>query len=294
MSQKTILTCAVTGNGTMPSQNENLPVTPVEIARAAIDAGKAGAAIAHIHVRDPDTAKGSMDMTLYREVVNRIRDAESDIIINLTTGEGQRFVPSEKDPKIAGPGTTLSHPELRVAHIAELKPEICTLDFNTMVNKTWTVINTPSTLKTMANIVTDAGTKPEIEIFDSGDLNMAKDFIQRGYLKQPVMCQFVMGINFGAAANTQTMAYLVSQLPDDCIWGAFGIGRMAFPMLAQSYLLGGHVRIGMEDTIYIRKGELAKSNAQLVEKGIAIVESLGGALATASEARELLGLSPRS
>ncbi|MCY4151033.1 MAG: 3-keto-5-aminohexanoate cleavage protein [Aestuariivita sp.] len=292
MAQKTILTCAVTGNGTMPSQNENLPVTPVEIAHAAIDAGKAGAAIAHIHVRDPDTAKGSMNIALYREVVSRIRDADSDIIINLTTGEGQRFVPSAQDPKVAAPGTTLTHPKLRVAHVAELKPELCTLDFNTMVNKTWTVINTPSSLKTMLNIVNDTGTKPEIEIFDSGDLNMAKDFIQRGFFKRPVMCQFVMGINFGAAANTQTMAYLVSQLPDDCIWAAFGIGRMAFPMLAQSFLLGGHVRIGMEDTVYIEKGKLAKSNAQLVEKSISIVENLGGTMATASEARDMLGLNP--
>jgi len=233
-----------------------------------------------------------MNIVLYRDVMDRIRDADVDIIINLTTGEGQRFVPGKDDPKVAGPGTTLIHPTLRVAHVAELRPEICTLDFNTMVNRTWTVINTPSTLEVMADIVNEAGTKPEIEIFDSGDLNMAKDFIRRGLLKRPVMCQFVMGINFGAAANTQTMAYLVSQLPDDCIWAAFGIGRMAFPMLAQSFLLGGHVRIGMEDTVYIAKGELAKSNAQLVEKSIGIVENLGGTMATASEAREMLGLSP--
>ncbi|MEX0343307.1 MAG: 3-keto-5-aminohexanoate cleavage protein [Rhizobiaceae bacterium] len=292
MNKKTILTCAVTGNATMPSQNENLPVTPAEIAQAAVDAGKAGAAIAHMHVRDPETAIGSMDIDLYREVVDRIRDAGSDIIINLTTGEGQRFVPSEDDPKVAGPGTTLAHPKLRAAHVKELKPEICTLDFNTMVNKTWTVINTPPTLQVMAEIVNEAGTKPEIEIFDSGDLNMAKDFIKRGLLKPPVMFQFVMGINFGAAANPQTLAYLISQLPEDSVWAAFGIGKMSFPMLALSYLMGGHVRIGMEDTIYIAKGELAKSNAQLVEKSIDIVDKLGGTMATPSEAREMLNLRP--
>lgn len=286
------MTCPVTGNVTMPSQNENLPVSPAEIAQAAVDAGKAGAAIAHMHVRDPDTAKGSMDVNLYREVVDRIRDAGSDIVINLTTGEGQRFVPSEDEPKIAGPGTTLAHPALRAAHVKALKPEICTLDFNTMVNKTWTVINTPPTLEVMANIANEAGTKPEIEIFDSGDLNMAKDFIARGLLKPPVMFQFVMGINFGAAANPETLAYLKSQLPDECIWAAFGIGRNSYPMLALSYLMGGHVRIGMEDTIYVGKGELAKSNAQLVEKGVDIVEKLGGSMATPTEAREILGLKP--
>ena len=276
----------------MPSQNENLPVTPEQIARAAIDAGKAGAAIAHMHVRDPETAKGSMDINLYREVVDRVRDAGSDIVINLTTGEGQRFVPSEDEPSVAGPGTTLAHPAKRAAHVKELQPEVCTLDFNTMVNKTWTVINTPPTLEVMANIVNEAGTKPEIEIFDSGDLNMAKDFIRRGLLKPPVMFQFVMGINFGAAANPQTLAYLISQLPEDAIWAAFGIGKMSFPMLALSYLMGGHVRIGMEDTVYISKGELARSNAQLVEKAVQIVDQLGGTMASPSEAREILGLKP--
>lgn len=276
----------------MPSQNENLPVTPDQIAQAAVDAGNAGAAVAHMHVRDPETAKGSMDINLYREVVDRIRDAGSDIVINLTTGEGQRFVPSENEPSVAGPGTTLAHPALRAAHVKELKPEVCTLDFNTMVNKTWTVINTPPTLEVMADIVNEAGTKPEIEIFDSGDLNMAKDFINRGLLKPPVMFQFVMGIKFGAAANPQTLAYLISQLPLDSIWAAFGIGKMSYPMLALSYLMGGHVRIGMEDTVYIAKGELAKSNAQLVEKAVHIVDQLGGAMATPSEAREILGLKP--
>lgn len=290
MSKKTIMTCAVTGNGTMPSQNPNLPVTPEQIAQAAVDAGKAGAAIAHMHVRDPQTAKGSMDIDLYREVVERIRDAGSDIVINLTTGEGQRFVPSEENPSVAGPGTTLCHPSLRSTHVKELKPEICTLDFNTMVNKTWTVINTPITLKTMADIANEAGTKPEIEIFDSGDLNMAKDFLAKGILKSPAMFQFVMGINFGSAANYQTLAYLISQLPAESEWAAFGIGKNAFRMLALSFLMGGHVRIGMEDTVYIDKGELCSSNAQLVEKGVGIVEKLGGELATPAQARDILGL----
>ena len=290
MNDKTILSCAVTGNITSPEQNPNQPVSPSEIAQAAIDANKAGAAIIHIHVRNLKTAEGSMDIELYKEVVDRIGSSGADLIINLTTGEGGRFIPNDDDPRVAAPGSTLCHPELRVAHVKELKPEICTLDFNTMNSGTRTVINTPRNLEIMANIINEVGTRPEIEIFDSGDLNMAKDFIKRGLLKEPTMFQMVLGVPWGAAANYQTLAYLVSQLPKKCIWGAFGIGRSAFPMLALSYLMGGHVRVGMEDSVYIKRGELVKSNAQLVEKGVGIIGSLGGAIATPTEARTILGL----
>lgn len=290
MNDKTILSCAVTGNITSPQQNPNQPVTPLEIATAVIDAHKAGAAIAHIHVRDLETQQGSMDINLYREVVDRIKQSGSDVIINLTTGEGGRFVPGKEEPKIAGPGTTLCRPELRVAHVKELQPEICTLDFNTMVSGDRTVINTPPNLEIMADIINASGTKPEIEIFDSGDLNMAKDFIAKGHLKEPAMFQLVLGVPWGAAANYETLAYLKSQLPAECVWAAFGIGRSSFPMLALSYLMGGHVRVGMEDSVYIAKGELVKNNAQLVEKGVGIVESLGGTIATPTEARAILGL----
>ncbi|NQV99006.1 MAG: 3-keto-5-aminohexanoate cleavage protein [Rhodospirillales bacterium] len=290
MNAKTILSCAVTGNITSPEQNPNQPVTPAEIATAAIDAAKAGAAIVHIHVRDLVTKQGSMDINLYREVVDRIGSSGVDVIINLTTGEGGRFIPSPDEPKIAAPGTTLCRPELRVAHVKELKPEVCTLDFNTMVSGDRTVINTPPNLEIMAHVINGAGTKPEIEIFDSGDLNMAKDFIKRGILKEPAMFQLVLGVPWGAAANYETLAFLKSQLPKDCVWAAFGIGRSAFPMLALSYLMGGHVRVGMEDSVYIEKGVLVKNNAQLVEKGVGIVESLGGTIATTTEARKLLGL----
>lgn len=291
MNDKTILSCAVTGNITSPAQNPNQPVTPAEIAQAAIDANKAGAAIIHIHVRDLETTEGSMDIGLYKEVVDRIGESGSDLIINLTTGEGGRFIPTDDDPRVAAPGSTLCRPELRVAHVKELKPEICTLDFNTMNSGTRTVINTPRNVEVMANVINEVGTRPEIEIFDSGDLNMAKDFIKRGVLKEPAMFQMVLGVPWGAAANYETLAYLVSQLPADCIWGAFGIGRSAFPMLALSYIMGGHVRVGMEDSVYIEKGELVKSNAQLVEKGVGIIESLGGTIATPTEARAILGLS---
>lgn len=290
MTKKTILTCAVTGNLMTPKNNPHLPVTPAQIAEQALDAANAGAAIVHLHVRDPETANGSMDLDLYRELVDRIRDKNEDVILNLTTGEGGRFVPSVDDPKVAAEGSTLCTPEKRVAHVKALRPDICTLDFNTMWSGQASVINAPWNLETMAEQIYAAGVKPEIEIFDSGDLHMVKDFIARGIIKTPLMVQMVLGVRFGAVANPQTMAYLVSQLPQNTEWAAFGIGRMAFAMLAQAYLLGGHVRIGMEDTAYIRKGEHCTSNAQLVEKGISIIESLGGTIATSTQAREILDI----
>lgn len=290
MNGKTILTCAITGNLMTPEISPHLPVTPTQIAKQALDAAKAGASIVHLHVRDPKTAKGSMDLDLYRELVERIRDQNEDIILNLTTGEGGRFVPSVDEPRLAAPGSTLCAPEKRVAHVEAMRPEICTLDFNTMWSGQASVINAPWNLEKMAERIYSAKVKPEIEIFDSGDLHMVKDFVARGIIKTPLMVQIVLGVRFGAVANPQTMAYLVSQLPNGTEWAAFGIGRMAFPMLAQAYLLGGHVRVGMEDTAYIRKGEHCTSNAQLVEKGISIIESLGGAIASPNEARSILGI----
>lgn len=273
-----------------PEISPHLPVTPKEIAVQTLDAAKAGASIAHLHVRDPETAKGSMCMDLYRELVERIREKNEDIILNLTTGEGGRFVPSDDDPRVAAPGSTLCPPEKRVAHVEELRPEICTLDFNTMWSGKASVINSPRNVGIMAERIYAAGVKPEVEIFDSGDLHMVKDFLARGVLKGPLMVQMVLGVRFGAVANPETMAYLAGQLPKDTEWAAFGIGRMAFPMLAQAFLLGGHVRIGMEDTAYIRKGEHCSSNAQLVEKAVSIIDSLGGSIATPEEARSILGI----
>lgn len=290
MVKKTILTAAITGNLMSPENSPHLPVTPKQIAEQALDAAKAGAAILHLHVRDPDTAKGSMRLDLYRELVERIREQNEEVVLNLTTGEGGRFIPSDDDPQIAAPGSTLCVPEKRVAHVEELRPHICTLDFNTMWSGQASVINAPRNLEIMAERIYAAGVKPEIEIFDSGDLHMAKDFIARGIIKTPLMVQIVLGVRFGAVANPETMAYLVSQLPHGTQWAAFGIGRMAFPMLAQAFLLGGHCRIGMEDTAYIDKGEYCRSNAQLVEKSLSIIHSLGGTIATSGEARAILGL----
>ncbi len=288
--RKTILTCAVTGNLTRPDQHPGLPVTPKEIAAAALEAAAAGAAIAHLHVRDPETGRGSMEVRLYEDVVERIRGENPGLILNLTTGEGGRFVPSEEDPQIAAPGSTLCAPEKRVAHIEKLRPEICSLDLNTMWSGAAAVINSPRNIEIMARRIYACGVKPEIEIFDSSDINLARHLLESGVLKGPLMVQMVLGVRFGAAANPATMLYLASQLPGDCVWAAFGIGAREFPMAAQAWLLGGHVRVGMEDNLYIRKGELCRDNAQLVEKAVALIETLGGAVATPDEARQILGL----
>ena len=290
MSRKTILTCAVTGNLTTRDQHPGLPVTPAEIATAAIEAGKAGAAVVHIHARDPATTKGSMDLALFREIVDRIRQSGSDVILNLSTGEGGRYIPSLDNPAVAAPGTTLTTPERRVAHVEALKPEICTLDLNTMFSGSAVVINTPRNVTEMARRIYASGVLPELEIFDGGDLQLAKALQEDGTLRNPLLIQIVLGVRYGAIPNPQTLFYFVSQLPPDCIWAAFGIGRHEFPLLAQAFLLGGHVRVGLEDNVYIRKGVLARDNAELVEKAGTIVENLGGSLATPAEARAILGL----
>jgi uncharacterized protein (DUF849 family) len=290
VTRKTILTAAITGNLMTPEISPHLPVTPEQIARQALDAASAGAAIVHLHVRDPETAKGSMRLDLYEELVARIRAENSDVLLNLTTGEGGRFIPSDDDPKLAAAGSTLCAPEKRVAHVEALQPDICTLDFNTMWSGQASVINSPRNLEIMAGRIYDAGVKPEIEVFDSGDLHMVKDFVARGVLHTPLMVQMVLGVRFGAVANPATMAYLVSQLPEGTEWAAFGIGRAAFPMLAQAWLLDGHIRIGMEDTAHIAKGRHCESNAQLVDKAARIIGDLGGALATPDQARAILGI----
>ncbi|SFA68886.1 Uncharacterized conserved protein, DUF849 family [Poseidonocella pacifica] len=290
MARKTILTAAITGNLMTPEISPNLPITPEQIARQALDAAAAGAAIVHLHVRDPETAKGSMRLDLYSELVDRIRAENAEVLLNLTTGEGGRFVPSDADPQIAAEGSTLCSPEKRVAHVEALRPDICTLDFNTMWSGQASVINSPRNLEIMANRIYGAGVTPEIEIFDSGDLHMVKDFVSRGILQTPLMVQMVLGVRFGAVANPATMAYLASQLPTGTQWAAFGIGRAAFPMLAQAWLLGGHVRIGMEDTAYVSKGCHCENNAQLVTKAARIIDDLGGELADPDDARAILGI----
>jgi uncharacterized protein (DUF849 family) len=288
--RKTIITCAVTGNITTRAQHSELPVLPLEIAEAALLAAKAGAAVVHIHVRDPETGKGSMELALYAEVVERIRAVDRSLVINLTTGQGGRFVPGEDEPKVAGPGTTLTHPEKRVAHISALKPDICSLDLNTMNSGADVVINTPKSVTRMATVIKQAGVKPELEIFDSGDLRLALDLMQAGVLDAPGLFSFVLGVNYGFGATPETLMFAKSMLPPQAIWTGFGIARHSFPMVAQSFLLGGHVRVGLEDNVYLEKGVLAPSNAALVMKARRIVEDLGGAIATSEDARAILGL----
>lgn len=290
MQSKVIITCAITGNITKPEQHPNLPITPLQIATAALEAATAGAAIVHVHVRDPNTGQPSGETALYREVMERIREKNSELIINLTTGLGGRFVPSEDDPKVAGPGTTLIAPEKRVEHIAELKPDICTLDLNTMNSGAQVVINTPKNVARMAKIIRAVGVKPEIELFDSGDIHLAHDLIKEGVLEGPGMYSIVMGVKYGFNATPRTLLYARDLLPPGAIWTGFGLGRMEFPMAAQSYLLGGQVRVGFEDNIYLEKGKLAPNNAALVERVRNIIENLGAEIATVQEARAILNL----
>jgi uncharacterized protein (DUF849 family) len=289
-ARKTIITCAVTGNLTKPEQHPGLPVTPEQIATASLDAARAGAAVVHIHVRDPQTGRPSMDIALYEDVINRIRAVDKDLIINLTTGPGGRFIPSDENPRVAAAGTTLMRPEERVEHILQLRPDICSLDLNTMNSGGDVVINTPKNVARMAAVIRAAGVKPELEIFDSGDMHLARDLIDTGVLDGPGLWTFVMGVKYGFSATPESLLYARSLLPSGANWAAFGVGRFEFPMVAQAWLAGCHVRVGLEDNIYISKGVLAESNATLVERARDIVVSLGGELASAKEARALLGL----
>jgi uncharacterized protein (DUF849 family) len=286
---KVIITCAITGNLTRPEQSPFLPITPRQIADSALEAAEAGASIAHIHVRDPETGRPSMSIDLYRDVMDRIRAKNPKLIINLTTGPGGRFVPSEEDPKVAGPGTTLMAPEKRVEHVEILRPEICTLDLNTMNSGGQVVINTPTNVRKMAARIRAVGVMPELELFDSGDCHLARDLIAEGVLQGPGLFSLVLGVKYGFDASSETMFYGRSLLPPGAIWSGFGIGRAEFPMVAQAWLFGGHVRVGMEDNLYLSKGVLAKSNAELVTHAAAILKSLGASIASPAEARAMLG-----
>lgn len=286
----TILSCAVTGSHTTRQHNTSLPVTPAEIAADCIAAAEEGAAICHIHVRNPETGEPSMDLKLYREVVERIRASKQDLIINLTTGPGGRYVPSDDDPGIAAASSNIKTPEIRTEHIVELKPEICTLDLNTMWFGNGAVINSPRNIKIMAERIYAAGVKPELEVFDSGDIQLAHELINDGTLKSPTLFQIVTGVQYGFTPGTETMQYARSLLPKDTEWAAFGASRWAFPMLAQAFLLGGHCRIGMEDAVYLERGVKCNGNRDLVKKAVHIIETLGGTLATVNEARDILGL----
>ena len=290
MQRKVMISCAVTGSADTPGRNPAVPVTPQQIAASAIDAAKAGAAIVHIHVRDPKTTKPSMDAALYREVVERIRASGSDVLINLTTGPGTRFMHDENDPSKPSPDSTLRSPADRVRHVLELKPDICSLDMGSLNMGDRVFVNTPKHLQSMATAIKEAGVMPELEVFETGHLLLAKRFIENGYVKPPGLFQICLGISWGQPATTEAMTYMRSLLPGGSPWFAFGISLHQFPMVAQAVLLGGHPRVGLEDNIYLEKGKLAPSNAALVEKAAKIVEVLGDVVATPADARAILGL----
>ena len=294
MQRKVMISCAVTGSADTPGKNPAVPVTPQQIAASAIDAAKAGAAIVHIHVRDPHTTRPSMDVAHYREAVDRIRSSGVDVLINLTTGPGARFVPGAEDPLKPGPGTTLKPPQERVGHVVELKPDICSLDMGTMNMGVTVFVNTPASLEAMAVAIRGAGVMPELEVFETGHLLLAKRMIETGHISAPSLFQICLGIAWGQPATPEAMSYMRNLLPPDCTWFAFGISLHQFPMVAQAVLLGGHPRVGLEDNLYLEKGKLAPSNAALVEKAAQIVALLGDTVATPAEARQILALNGRN
>ena len=295
MNFEVVLTCAVTGAGDTTGKSPHVPVTPEEIATAAIEAAKAGASAAHIHVRDPKTGKGSRDVGLFTETVDRVRSSDTDVVINLTAGMGGDWVISDENPAMPGPGTDMIGPEERLAHVIALKPEICSLDCGTMNfgNGNEIYISTPPYLRKMAEIVQGLGVKPELEVFDLGHIRFAKQMIAEGLINEPPMFQICLGIPWGADQSVDTMKVMKDELPANASWASFGISRMQMPMAAAAVAMGGNVRVGLEDNIYLDRGVLA-TNAQLVERAVEIIDRMGGRVLTPAEAREKLGLIKQS
>jgi len=295
MNYEVIVTCAVTGAGDTVGKHPAIPVTPKQIADAAIEAAKAGATVAHCHVRDPNTGKGSRDVNLYREVVDRIRSSGTDVIINLTAGMGGDLeIGAGEDPFKFGKATDLVGPMTRLAHVEALLPEICTLDCGTLNfgDGDYTYISTPNMLRAGAKKVMELGVKPELEIFDTGHLWFAKQMQKEGLLGDNPMFQLCLGIPWGAPADTTTMKAMVDNLPAGATWAGFGIGRAQMPMAAQAVLLGGHVRVGLEDNLWLDKGVPA-SNGSLVERVRQMLGCMGAKAMTPAQGRVAMGLAPR-
>lgn len=289
MRDEVFITCALTGAGDTTGKSPHVPVTPAEIAAAAIEAAKAGAGIVHIHVRDIRTGKGNRDRTAFRETVARIRDSATDVVVNLTTGMGGDYTPDAADPGRAAPGSDMAAPEARVAHVEELLPEICSLDVATMNFPDGAFMNVPAHLRIMADRIAAAGVKPELECFDLGHVRLAGQLIAEGHIASPPLVQLCLGVPWGAPADTASLLAMRNLLPADAHWSAFGISRMQMPMAAQAVIAGGHVRVGLEDNLYLQRGVLA-TNAQLVERAVEIVERLGCRIMSPAETRQLLGL----
>ncbi len=290
MSRKVVITCALTGSQDTCAKNPAIPASPEEIATSAIDAANAGASVAHIHVRDPETKLASMEEHLYAETVDRIKASGSNIIINLTTGPGARFVPGKDDPAVPDPSTTLKSPAERVKHILSIKPPVCTLDVASFNFGEQVFVNTPEHLREMGDMITAAGVKPELEAFDTGHIVLANRLIAEGHLKEPPLFQLCLGISYAAPATPESLLHMRDMLPPNAVWSAFGISQHQFPIVAATVISGGHVRVGLEDNLYMERGVLAPSNAALVERAARIIREIGAEVATPDEAREIFGV----
>ncbi|RLV64779.1 NADPH dependend quinone reductase [Streptomyces sp. CBMAI 2042] len=295
VNQDVIITCALTGAGDTVGRSPHVPVTPEQIAASAVEAAGAGAAVVHIHVRDPESGAPSRDPRLYREVVERIRETGTDVVINLTAGMGGDLVIDPAAPLKQLPGTDLVGGLERLPHVEDLLPDICTLDCGSLNfgDGSNLYVSTPDMLRTGAKRIQELGVRPELEIFDTGQLWFAKQLLAEGLLDDPTVFQLCMGIPWGAPADPGVLQSMVNMLPEGARWASFALGRMQMPWVAQSILLGGHVRVGLEDNLYLGKGVKA-TNGQLVERAVHITEALGFRVASPDEARQQLGLRPRT
>ena len=297
MNWDVFVTCAITGSGDTTAKSPHVPVSPIQIAESAIAAAKAGAAVVHIHVRDPETGIGSRDTELYAEVVERVRAADVDVVVNLTAGMGGDLVlgggesplPPRRD------GTDMAGATERLKHVREILPEICTLDCGTMnfaSGGDYIMVNTPTILREMARQVQELGVRPELEVFDTGHLVMVKEMIRDGLLDDPIMVQLCMGIAYGAPDDVQSLLAMVNLLPEASVWSAFSIGRMQIPYVAMAALAGGNVRVGLEDNLYLAAGQLA-TNAQLVTRAVEILTNMNAKVMSAQAVRDKLALVKR-
>ena len=294
MNQEVFVTCAVTGAGDTTGASDRVPVTPEAIAAAAIEAARAGAAVAHIHVRDPATGRGSRDPALYREVVERVRSADVDVVLNLTAGMGGDLVLGGADAPLPAndEGTDMIGARERLVHVEALRPEICTLDCGTMnfaAGGDYVMVNTPGMLRAMAERIRELGVRPELEVFDTGHLVMVNELVRDGLIDPPALIQLCMGIPYGAPNDPTTLLALVARLPPGSVFSAFSIGRMQLPYVALAALAGGNVRVGLEDNLYLSRGVPA-TNAQLVERAITILEAMNVRVLGPDEVREKLAL----
>jgi uncharacterized protein (DUF849 family) len=288
------ITCAVTGSGDSTGVSDKVPVTPEQIADSALEAAAAGAAVVHIHVRNPDTGKGARDPKLYAEVVERLRASQTDVVINLTTGMGGDLVLGGVDNPLPpnDAGTDMASVSARLEHVAELRPEICTLDAGTMnfaAGGDYIMVNTPGMVRAMAKGIQDLGVKPEVEIFDTGDLVLLNELVKEGLIDDPAMIQLCMGIPYGAPNDVLTLQSMINNLPAGSTYSMFSIGRFQLPYAALAPLVGANVRVGLEDNVYLSKGVLA-TNGQLVDRAKTLLETMNVRVMTAAEVRDQLGL----